>query len=116
MGKHIMGVSNNVLKLLLEYDYPGNVRELENIVEHGFVLCKDDLIRLDCLPREITGMQSEREETEFAVKGKSPLAEAEAKLIQNALERNEGNRIKTADELAMSRVSLWRKMKKYGFM
>jgi transcriptional regulator with PAS, ATPase and Fis domain len=116
MGKHVMGVTNKALKLLLEYDYPGNVRELENIIEHAFVLCKDDLIRLDCLPKEILEVPRETGKSELLTKEKTPLEEAEARIIGSTLERNEGNRIKTAGELAMSRVTLWRKMKKYDLM
>jgi PAS domain S-box-containing protein len=116
MGKRVMGVSNEALNFLLAYDYPGNVRELENIMEHAFVLCKNDLIVLDCLPREIVGMRRERGKSDLAVKGKSPLDEVEAKLIRDALKRNEKNRIKTAGDLAMSRVTLWRKMRKYGLV
>jgi PAS domain S-box-containing protein len=116
MGKHVMGVSNEALNFLLAYDYPGNVRELENIMEHAFVLCKNDLIVLDCLPKEIVGRQRERGKSDLAIKGKSPLDEAEEKLIRDALKRNEENRIKTAGDLAMSRVTLWRKMRKYGLV
>jgi transcriptional regulator with PAS, ATPase and Fis domain len=116
MGKHVMGVSNEALNFLLAYDYPGNIRELENIMEHAFVLCKNDLIVLDCLPKEFVGMPRERGKSDFAIKGKSPLDEVEAKLIRDALKRNEENRIKTAGDLAMSRVTLWRKMRKYGLV
>src|SRR4030043_160116 len=52
MGKQIMGVSDQTLRLLLKYDYPGNVRELENIIEHAFVLCGGNRIDIDCLPEE----------------------------------------------------------------
>ncbi len=54
MGKQIMGVSDQALRLLLKYDYPGNVRELENIIEHAFVLCGGNRIEVDCLPKELT--------------------------------------------------------------
>ena len=59
MGKQIMGISDQALRLLLKYGYPGNVRELENIIEHAFVLSDKDRIDIDCLPKEITGGQME---------------------------------------------------------
>jgi len=114
MGKHVAGISDKALRLLLNYDYPGNVRELENIIERAFILCKNDLIRLECLPKEIVETGSEGRESKVPLKGKNLLAEAEAEMIENTLKKNEGNRVKSAEELGMSRVTLWRKIKKFN--
>jgi len=114
MGKQVIGVSDKALKLLLNYDYPGNIRELENIIERAFILCRDDLIRVECLPKEIGETRSGSGESKVPRKGKSLLAEAEAEMIENTLKKNEGNRVKSAEELGMSRVTLWRKIKKFN--
>ncbi len=112
MGKQITGVSEQVLKVLLQYDYPGNVRELENILEHAFVLCRGNLIDLDCLPKKIAGdpmgmaLSVSSDES-------NPLQQAEARAIEHALKKYGGNRTKVAKELEVDRTTLWRKMKKY---
>jgi transcriptional regulator with PAS, ATPase and Fis domain len=113
MSKHISGVSERALRLLLRYDYPGNVRELENIIEHAFVLCGGDRIDIDCLPREIT-------EGQMGTVPSSPMEEAslfdqaEAEVIEKTLKKYAGDRSKTADELGIGRTTLWRKIRKYG--
>jgi PAS domain S-box-containing protein len=113
MGKKISGVSDRALRLLLRYDYPGNVRELENIIEHAFVLCGKDRIELECLPKEIAG--SQRETTSpLATEEESPFDQAEAEVIEKALKKHGGDRSKTADELGIGRTTLWRKIRKYG--
>jgi PAS domain S-box-containing protein len=113
MGKQVTGVSDEVMRTLMRYDYPGNVRELENIIEHAFVLCKGDRIDLGCLPKEfagdqggITALAPSKEET--------PFQKAESEIIERTLKKYDGNRIKTAKELGLDRTTLWRKIKKYG--
>ena len=112
MGKQIVGVSDEALRLLLSHDYPGNIRELENIIEHAFVLCGGNRIDVDCLPRGLTVRQQETES--FAPKQEAnPFEKAEAEIVKKTLERHRGNRTKAAQELGISRATLWRKIKKY---
>jgi PAS domain S-box-containing protein len=111
-GKQITGVSDEVLRLLLKHDYPGNIRELENIIEHAFVLCRVNRIDVDCLPKELTFIQGEP--ILFSTAEEHPFERAEAELVKKTLEKHRGNRIKAALELGISRATLWRKTKRYG--
>jgi transcriptional regulator with PAS, ATPase and Fis domain len=113
MGKQIIGVSDQAIRLLLKYDYPGNVRELENIIEHAFVFCGGNRINVDCLPKELT-MRQEETNSFMPVKEGHPLGRAEAEVVKRTLEKHKGNRIKAAQELGISRATLWRKIKRYG--
>jgi transcriptional regulator with PAS, ATPase and Fis domain len=112
MGKQISGISDEALRLLLRYDFPGNVRELENIIEHAFVLCRGDLIDLDCLPKEIAGPPG-RTGTSPPLDEETPFAKAETEVIRRTLKKYDGNRIRAARELGIDRTTLWRKIKKY---
>jgi transcriptional regulator with PAS, ATPase and Fis domain len=112
-GKEIAGVTEEVMELLMNYDYPGNVRELENIIEHSFVLCRGGLIQLNHLPRETLTTRALSQAEGPKSRHKS-LEEAEAALIQEALERHGGSRQRAAQALGYGRVTLWRKMKRLG--
>jgi PAS domain S-box-containing protein len=112
MGKQIMGVSDQALRLLLKYDYPGNVRELENIIEHAFVLCGGNRIDTDYLPKERT-MNREEIKSFKPLEEKYPFERAEAEVLEKTLKKHQGNRINTAQELGISRATLWRKIKRY---
>ena len=113
MEKQITGATDHVLRRLMSYEYPGNVRELENIIEHAFVLCRGDRIDLDCLPKEILQGAEGEHPTVFS-QDQTPFAKAEADLIARTLKKYGGNRLRTAQELTIDRTTLWRKMHKYG--
>lgn len=114
-SKAIYGLSDDSMDLLLNYDFPGNVRELENIIEHAFVLCKEGLIMPQHLPREILNYARPKPELGEQM-AKSYLKESEVDLIVQTLERFDGHRGKTANALGMDKSTLWRKMKKYGLL
>jgi len=112
--KSIGGVSDTVMEFLMTYDFPGNVRELENIIEHAFVLCKSTMIEIEHLPQEFTHHFRKRRDVPQSPILTYPLKNAEAELIQKTLEKHRGNRMETAKELGINRSTLWRKIKKYG--
>jgi len=109
--KTIEGISNEALQMLRKYDYPGNVRELENAIEHAFVMCNSTKIELEHLPRKILRAVYEKESCPHC--GKYP-RESEQAIICETLERNNGNRTRAAQELGIDRSTLWRKIKKYN--
>jgi len=107
-GKNIAGVSGEVMACLMEYDYPGNVRELENIIEHAFVLCRSGMIELQHLPSAIARPSSR---TESGPGRPMTLAAMERIMIADALRRQKGNRSRTAAELGIDTSTLFRKIK-----
>lgn len=106
-GKDVEGVSDEVMNILMEYEYPGNIRELENAIEHAFAMCKESYIQRKHLPARFRA--ADRPSLGF-----STLEDVERHFIQLALERHEANRSKAARELGIDPSTLWRKMKKYG--
>ncbi len=107
-GKDIGGVSDAVLARLMEHDFPGNVRELENIIEHAFVLCRGGVIEMKHLPPPLRGSAL----GEALRLGRAmTLKSMEKLLIQDALRRNRGNHQKAAQELGINPSTLFRKVK-----
>ncbi len=112
MNKKISSVSPDGMNLLMRYDFPGNIRELENIIERAFVICRGSQIQREHLPEELAGKNQE------APRGPAieddPLKAAEMEAIRRVLDKHEGNRKNAAQELGISTVTLWRKLKALG--
>jgi len=109
-NKNISCVTDEVLATLLAYNYPGNVRELENIVEHCFVLCAGEIIERKHLPASICSMPSMEKVKTGEV---TTLKQMEILLIIEALRRNKGNQTTTAKKLGINKSTLFRKLKAY---
>lgn len=108
--KEIHYISPEALKIILNYKWPGNIRELENAIEHAFVVCNSDAIKPEHLPSRLQGLFKELKQAD----NNTPLENAEKQLIIETLGKFNGNRIKTANELNINKTTLWRKMKKYN--
>lgn len=95
----------------MRHDFPGNVRELENIIEHAFTLARGGIIEPAHLPDYL---QNATLKAGAVPAGGQTLAEIEAKVIADALARHNFKRLATARELGIDKTTLWRKMKRYG--
>jgi transcriptional regulator with PAS, ATPase and Fis domain len=109
MKKSIRDVSPDAMELLMEYSYPGNVRQLENIIEHAFVKCQGNKIEKGHLPSDLTGAKDDL--VALALLSGSPLATLEKELIKKVLEQYQGNPQAAANRLGISRTTLWRKLR-----
>lgn len=109
-GKDVTGLSREALAAFMRYDWPGNVRELEHAIEHAFILCHAGLIGLRHLPPSLRDVEAAGDNLPTGL----TLAEIEARVIREALLRNEGRKVATAAELGIDKTTLWRKIKKLG--
>ena len=109
-NKAVVGVSEEVMATLMAHDYPGNVRELENIIEHAVVLCRGGLIEMGHLPAPLQGAG----DAETPTRWQGLTLEALEKIhIADALRRHGGNRKAAARELGINPSTLYRKMKSF---
>lgn len=110
--KEVSEISQEVIALLMNYDFPGNVRELENIIERGIALSHDGVVETAHLPEDLKELSIR---TFRKKEGKYPsLDDQEMTYIKWVLHEVGGNKTIAAQILGIDRVSLWRKLKKYG--
>lgn len=113
-GKAIEGLSTEAMAALMDYDFPGNIRELENIIERAFILCDESEIALAYLPPSVAATSQNTEGQSSREKGS--LEELEVEAIRTALLHHGGNRARAAGELGIHRSTLIRKLKRYGLL
>lgn len=106
--KNICCLSDDAMAALMSYEFGGNIRELENIIEHSFILCHGDVIETKHLPSTI---QKDVKGKESAVGDFRSLKQMEILMIERALYRNGGNRTAAAKELGINASTLFRKLK-----
>ncbi len=111
-GKSIKGFSDEAMEVLVNYEYPGNIRELENIVERAVVLCNEEEILAKHLPQELG--QYALKVYRQASQRFPTLEENEVEYVSWVLKQVDGNKTRAAEVLGIDRVSLWRKLKRWG--
>jgi DNA-binding NtrC family response regulator len=118
--KHVTAISSEVMAALQRYDWPGNVRQLDNLLQRLVILCRNSHILPEQLPPEFfaapsgCGPQVTQEASEGD--GLKPMARLEKQAIQDALDSFEGNVVQAAQLLGIGQATIYRKIKRYGII
>ncbi len=113
-GRDIKAISDEALALLMRYDFPGNIRELENIMEYSFIMCHEDVILPQHLPEQFGEVKKKSQEICTFPDMPMTLEEIEKAAILRTLERNNWRKMATCRELGISKDTLRRKIVRYG--
>ncbi len=113
MDRDVQEISTEAMQRLVEYDYPGNIRELSNFIERGVALTQGNTLDIEHLPQSLGALTVRVFKPEMAA-SPTTLEEQETEHILQVLKMADGNRTQAAKMLGIDRVSLWRKLKKLG--
>ena len=109
------GITDEAMECLQVYDWPGNIRELENVIERAVLLSRGAVVDVDALPQNVISYKNENASERYASLSLKEAMEApEKNIIRAALAANQWNRQDTADALKINRTTLYKKMKRYG--
>ncbi len=108
-NKNVIGVSPDVMDVFLNYSWPGNLRELENVIERAVVLTKRDIIGIRGIPKEI---KREAKKRDILIEDLKPLKEIQLESVLNAIDACSGNKSKAAKALGITRKALYSRLKK----
>ena len=109
LGKEVVGFDEVVMEVFRNYNWPGNLREMRNVVKRATLLCQGDFITLEHIPSELS-QATVKEESEMALKGEK----REIDLIREALVKCNNNKSEAARLLKIDRKTLYNKMKLYA--
>ncbi len=109
-NKHVVAVSDDVLNIFKQYPWPGNIRELEHILEHAFILCNGETITVDGLPSDLGKFIKTKTGSSFVDLNNEP------QNIVEALRKTGGNKAKAARLLGVDRKTVYTKIKKYNIV
>ncbi len=113
--KKVLGISEEAIEAMAAYNWPGNIREMENAIERGVILCKGEYIVLGDLPDSLTRARADgRAGSGPIVSLKSEMDKCEKRIVEEALKRNEYNRNRTCRMLKINRTTLYNKMRRHN--
>ena len=115
-GKNILGFTPEAMRLMVAYSWPGNIRELRNSVEYAFVLARDKSIHPEHLPHKILRNTGPQTTAGNAVSADTTIVSgaSEKQALIDALRKADGNQTRAAEILGVSRITVWKRIKKYG--
>ena len=110
MKRSIKTIDKDFLDKLKEYDYPGNIRELKNVIERAIILMEGDILKSSSLPKEFFKEEMKKNQLSASLK----MDEIEKQHILKVLHQTNGNKTKTAEALGIGLTTLYRKLQAYG--
>ncbi len=115
-GKNIIGISSEVYNIFIRHTWPGNVREMENVMERAFNIIEDQIIQPHHLPMYLKKMSQGKTKVNDRISLKTILEDTERNVLAQALQRTGGNKVRAARLLGISRAGLYQKLEKYSLL